>query len=146
MPSVAEALPPQPVADERGQLSFIPLGATAEPGSVVLHGVAYPRDALPAALGRLETPKPEPAPEPLTDRKVELRRAVARKANAFAAAVGIPHAQAQHLVNVVGGAERGKATLSQLQRMSAALDRWLTLARTGGAGRDYAYWLRQARA
>jgi superfamily II DNA or RNA helicase len=144
-PIRTEALPTPPMADERGQLSFIPLGATAEPSSVVLHGVAYPRDALPAALARLDGPTPEPESEPLTDRKVELRRAISRKANAFAALAGIPHAQAQHLVNVVGGTERGKATLAQLQRMSTALDRWLTLARNGG-GRDYAYWLRQARA
>jgi hypothetical protein len=126
-------------------LSFIPLGATAELSSVVLHGVSYPRHALPVGLGQLDATV-DPVPEPLTDQKVELRRVVARKANAFAVVTGIPHAQAQHLVNVVGGADRARATLGQLQRMSAALDRWLGLARTGGAGRDYAYWLQQARA
>jgi hypothetical protein len=96
-------------------------------------------------LGELSAPAVDSAPEALTDRKVELRRAVARKANAFASATGMAHAQAQHLVNVAGGAARGKATLEQLQKMSAALDRWLSLARNGSAGRDYAYWLREAR-
>jgi superfamily II DNA or RNA helicase len=144
-PPVPDVLAPEAPADGQLQLSFIPLGATAAPSSVVLHGVAYPRDALPAALGELSAPAVDSAPEALTDRKVELRRAVARKANAFASATGMAHAQAQHLVNVAGGAARGKATLEQLQKMSAALDRWLSLARNGSAGRDYAYWLREAR-
>jgi superfamily II DNA or RNA helicase len=150
LPRDRDALPAETLAetlaDGQGQLSFIPLGATARPSSVLLRGVAYPRDALPAALGELEATVVAPAPEMLADRKVELRRAVSRKANAFASLAGIPHAQAQHLVNVAGGAERGKATLEQLQRMSAALDRLLDLALNGGARRDYAYWLREARA
>ena len=145
-PMVFEALPEKATAaDEQGQLSFIPLGATAEASSVFLHGVAYSRDALPAALGHMAATETSPAPEPLTDRKGEVRRAVSRKANAFASVAGIPHAQAQHLVNVAGGAERDKATLEQLRRMSAALDRWLGLARASSPGHDYAYWLREAR-
>src|SRR5581483_7408894 len=103
---------------------------------------AYPRGTFPLALGPLDAPATPPPPEPLTDRKVELRRAVSRKAKAFATIAGLSYAQAQYLVNVAGGAERAKATLEQLQRMSAALDRWLGLARSGGARRDYAFWLR----
>jgi superfamily II DNA or RNA helicase len=135
MRMVFEAPPAEPMEEGHVQLTFIPLGATAEPSSVLLRGVAYPIDALPAALGQLEAATVEPVPEALTDRKEELRRAVARKANAFATVAGLSYAQAQHLVNLAGGAPRGKATLEQLQRMSTALDRWLGLARQGISSR-----------